>query len=103
MYNILDDLIGLVAGLTAMGCFTGIMITWLKSRRRPDAASSQLVGRLDEIAERISRLEASVDTVAVEVERVSEAQRFTARVLAERAVSAALPESARKIGSTTPH
>jgi DNA-binding ferritin-like protein len=103
MYNILDDLIGLVAGLTAMGCFTGIMITWLKSRRKTDVASSQLVARLDEIAERIGRLETSVDTVAVEVERVSEAQRFTARVLAERSVSGALPESARKIGSTTPH
>jgi hypothetical protein len=102
MYNILDDLIGLIAGLTAMGCFTGIMITWLKGRRKPDV-SSQLVARLDEIAERITRLETSVDTVAVEVERVSEAQRFTARVLAERSVSPALPESARKIGSTTPH
>ena len=102
-YRIADDLIGLIAGLTGMGCFTGIMITWLKSRRKPELPSNQVIARLDEIAERITRLEGAVDTVAVEVERVSEAQRFTARVLAERPGAPALPESARKIGSTTPH
>ena len=34
---------------------------------------------------RFSRLEQAVDTIAVEVERIAEAQRFSARLLAERA------------------
>lgn len=46
-----------------------------KLKGSPDL--SKLDGRLD-------RIEQSLDSVAVEVERVSEAQRFTARILAER-------------------
>lgn len=33
---------------------------------------------------RLERIEQTLDSVAVEVERVSEAQRFTARILSER-------------------
>ena len=33
---------------------------------------------------RLERLETAVDTIAIEVERISEAQRFTASLLAER-------------------
>ena len=47
----------------------------------------------DELTERIARIEQIVETTAVEVERVSEAQRFTARVLAERAAPGGLPPS----------
>ena len=34
---------------------------------------------------RFSRLEDAVETIAVEVERIAEAQRFSAKLLAERA------------------
>ena len=37
-----------------------------------------------ELAEQLMRLEQSVDTIAVEVERVSEGQRFATRLLSER-------------------
>lgn len=40
--------------------------------------------RLDAIEELVYRLEQAIDTVAVEVERGTEAQRFTAKLLAER-------------------
>ena len=39
---------------------------------------------LSKLDSRLDRIEQSLDSVAVEVERVSEAQRFTARILAER-------------------
>ena len=39
------------------------------------------------IEERLTRIEGAVDAIAVEVERVSEGQRFTARLLAERGVT----------------
>jgi hypothetical protein len=42
---------------------------------------------LTEILERLSEIERSVDAIAVETERISEGQRFTAKVLSERAPS----------------
>ena len=42
-------------------------------------------GRLLEIQDRLTRIEQAVDTIAIEVERVSEGQRFTSKLLAERA------------------
>jgi hypothetical protein len=42
----------------------------------------------DDLAPRLDRLEQAVESVAVEMERVSEAQRFSARLLSER-----LPEA----------
>ena len=40
--------------------------------------------------ERFARLEQAVDTMAIEIERMTEAQRFTAKLLSERA-NAVLP------------
>lgn len=39
---------------------------------------------LDAVSARLERIEQAVETVAVEVERVAEAQRFATRLLAER-------------------
>jgi hypothetical protein len=36
------------------------------------------------ISVRLEKIEAAVDTIAVEVERISEAQRFTARIQSEQ-------------------
>jgi hypothetical protein len=57
----------------------------------------------DDVRERISRIEQIVETTAVEVERVSEAQRFTARVLADRAGGRGLPPSHAHSPVITPH
>jgi hypothetical protein len=38
----------------------------------------------DAIEQRLARIETAVDVIAVEVERIAEAQRFTARLDAER-------------------
>lgn len=47
----------------------------------------------NETPERLGRLEQAVDTVAIEIERISENQRFLTRVLAERErVAGALPD-----------
>ena len=39
-----------------------------------------------EVTNRLERIEQAVDAIAVEVERISEGQRFTSRLLAERQV-----------------
>ena len=38
----------------------------------------------DRSHERLSRIEQAVDAIAIEVERISEAQRFTTKLLAEK-------------------
>lgn len=43
---------------------------------------------LSDLAERLGRIEQTGETTTLEVERVSEAQRFTVRALAERAPGA---------------
>ena len=99
---ILEDIFAFVADITALGCLTGIIITYMKFRARRHLPTPALMSRLDEIVERLSRLENSVDSTAIEVERISEAQRFTAKVLAERSgAPASIGERPR--GSTTPH
>jgi hypothetical protein len=46
-----------------------------------------------ETEQRLARIEQAVDAIAVEVERISEGQRFTTRLLSERqAVPLAAPE-----------
>ena len=44
-----------------------------------------------ELAMRLDRLEAMVETVAVEVERMAEGQRFTTRLLSEGAAAQVVP------------
>ncbi len=44
--------------------------------------------KADEIAPRLDRLEHAVDTIAIEVERISEGQRFVTKILAERPAQA---------------
>jgi hypothetical protein len=44
-----------------------------------------------------------VDAISIEVERISEGQRFTTKLLAKRPANAALPDRSRPGGSTTPH
>lgn len=51
----------------------------------------------NDIVERLDRIERAVESVALEVERISEGQRFVTKLLAERAEPGTLP------GSSLPH
>ena len=46
-----------------------------------------------DVTMRLERMEQAIDSIAVEVERISEAQRFTARLLAGRTDQANVPPS----------
>ena len=61
-----------------------------KIEARKQTARSQVA---PEVQDRISRIEHAVDAIAIEVERMSEGQRFTTRLLAEK-----LGEPARGLG-----
>jgi hypothetical protein len=71
---------------------------WLARPREPVVLSGDAERRL-------ARLEQAVDVVAVELERIAEAHRFTARLLEERLPPAprpALPR-AERANLVTPH
>ncbi|MEO7458374.1 MAG: hypothetical protein ABIY52_19095 [Gemmatimonadaceae bacterium] len=68
-------IVGLVASLSLIG-----VVVW-KSVVRPRGPSAALK-RADD--DRLERLQQSVDAIAIEVERIAEAQRFSTRLLAER-------------------
>lgn len=70
--------------LVVMGAgFSGWIGTILVKRwqKGSEGASRR---ELDAVNARLERIEQAVETVAVEVERVAEAQRFATRLLAER-------------------
>jgi len=97
------EMIFVFAGLmTCVGCFTGIVITALKRKSPAALPTREIEMRLSDIAERLARIENAFEATAIEVERISEAQRFTAKVLAERSVTAPSLID-RQRGSVTPH
>lgn len=54
-----------------------------------------------ELPERLDRIEVAVEAIALEVERISEAHRFIAKLLADRAVPTVVPERPERV--ITPH
>ena len=67
-------IVGLVGALSLIGVVVVRGVT--RAARRPPAP------QLDD--QRLEQLQQSVDAIAVEVERIAEAQRFSAKLLVER-------------------
>jgi sensor domain CHASE-containing protein len=56
----------------------------------------------DDLSERLARIETTVESTALEVERIAEANRYVAKILAERGASVApLSKSPERL--ITPH
>ena len=53
------------------------------------SVNSRAVGEV--FFETFERLQQSIDAIAIEVERIAEAQRFSAKLLSERAERTSLP------------
>ena len=68
-----------------VGALAAITITSLRFLRRPQAQAFPLADD-----DRLERLQQSVDAIAIEVERIAEAQRFSAKLLVERGESESL-------------
>lgn len=63
----------------------------VKRWERNDAAKPTIPG---DVSSRLERMEQSIDAIAVEVERISEGQRFTTKLLSDRE-SHAIPATSR--------
>jgi hypothetical protein len=84
---------GIVAGLSAVFtvfvlaplAFAAARMMWKRSNRPVQQALS------DDASKRLERLEQGMDAIAIEIERVSEGQRFVTRLLSEAHSASALP------------
>ena len=74
-----------VVGALAILSTAMVLIVGLVLRHRGKRNLAQKPVKDAEMTERLSRMESAIETVAVEVERISEGQRFTTRLLSERA------------------
>ena len=93
-HELVEELMLFTGLMATLGCFTKIILTIINRRR---LAAGAAVPALEEIAQRLGRMEQALDATAVEVERISEAQRFSAKLLAERPVEARMePEAPRR-------
>ena len=74
-------LIGLLAGIGVLaGAFAGAYF-FGKSRGQRETLNA---GRDPELLARVARVEQIVESTAIEIERISERQRFTTRLLSEK-------------------
>ena len=83
-HELLEEAMLFLGLMATLGAVTKIALTLISRRREP---IGPLGTRLDEIAQRLARLEQAVDATAVEVERISEGQRFTTKLLADRSTT----------------
>jgi hypothetical protein len=80
------EIIGVIVAAVAALAGVGIVAKWsLVAAKRRELRSSQLD------IERLERLQQSIDAIAIEVERITEAQRFSAKLLAERKEESRVP------------
>jgi hypothetical protein len=76
-------IIGMVASLSGL-------TVWLVRGVQRKPLPRQLPN-VSDFEQRFDQLQQSVDAIAVEVERIAEAQRFSARLLAERSEAVSVP------------
>ena len=63
----------------------GFAIAWVRARERALRARLDVFAQPTPPASSLAQLERSIEAIAIEVERISEGQRFTSKLLADRA------------------
>jgi len=69
----------IVGGATVI--FTPLARAYARRMEREGAAGNHMA---PDVTARLERMEHAIDSIAIEVERISEGQRFTTKLLAER-------------------
>lgn len=76
-------IIAIISGTVMVtGVAGSIAWAWVRGKR---ASSSVPDGSITRIEQRLERMEQAIDAMSVEMERVSEGQRFTTRLISEQA------------------
>jgi hypothetical protein len=95
MYADPGEVIGILGSLTIVGAVLFPIARALAKRIEGRVPVAQVAPATDA---RLDRIEHAVEAIAVEVERISEGQRFTTKLLAERSpadASRSTPERSR--------
>lgn len=87
-----------VAALVTSCIAVGLVAQAWATRRRDGSRPS---ARVDALEQRLERMEQAIDAVALEMERLGEAHRFTAKLLAERLEAVPAPRPPARV--VTPH
>jgi hypothetical protein len=96
--EVMEEMMVFIGLMSTLGCITKIILTALNRRRSVNGVTTPAI---DEIAQRLGRMEQAIDATAVEVERISEAQRFTTKLLVEKGHQA--PVEGGRARVVTPH
>ena len=83
--QVFAQVVAIIVGL--LGGVCAISVATYRSVKRIDAKNAPV----GDVSERLAQLQQSVDAIAIEVERVAEAQRFMARLESEREGRQSLP------------
>jgi FtsZ-binding cell division protein ZapB len=99
--RVMDDVVPLAAIFTVFVIFPVAMAISRWVWRRATALGAPRPAQIEAATQqRLDQLQQSVDTIAIEVERISESQRFLSRVMNERALPAGgEPVGAKRITS----
>ena len=84
--QVFAQVVTISVGVIAAAC--GIGVATYRSVKRID---NQKLAPSGDVAQQIAQVQQSVDAIAIEVERIAEAQRFMARLESEREGRPALP------------
>ena len=74
----------MVVAITSMALTFGTIITLVRLWVNRSRSSAAPPPQLEPLMDRLLRIEQTLDSVAIEVERISEAQRFTTKLLSDR-------------------
>lgn len=92
-----EIVVPLGAFATAIICAIGIPLARAYARRMDADARNPRIPT--EVAGRLERIEQSIEAVAIEVERISEGQRFTTKLLSEARNPVIAPASSSGAGT----
>jgi hypothetical protein len=76
--------------IVPLGAFTmvitlAVLVPIVRAYAKRIESRNHVVGLPAEVTNRLERMEQAIDSIAVEVERISEGQRFTTKLLSEGA------------------
>jgi hypothetical protein len=81
-----------ITGCVTISAVAGSFFRYLGVKRQTQTLPKGTTAATDE---RLARIEQAIDAMAIEVERISEGQRFVTKLLADRTASERAPDAAR--------
>ncbi|MGI9078147.1 MAG: hypothetical protein ACR2G6_12600 [Gemmatimonadaceae bacterium] len=87
-----EDFVLVMTAMISCTAIIGKLVWGYVERQKYKGITPNSIAMLDA---RMERIEQAVDTIAIEVERISEGQRFTTKLLSERAAAPALSVPAK--------